>query len=371
MTSIIETPKWGDVPLITRTDKVEGGRGGAANIQATQLANRTAYLKVLLEGSVDFKNLTFFRTDDDPDGTIAGIANTAEGQIFRVAQGVNSETSFIYYANKNSVAEAIANLPSNRAVEVVKSSVTDISQSFSRELRDAEIMLSMVKKTSHWTNVTTSTWAVGCVSDGLVFNFIEMWADGISNIDSLKISIYSRSTDGATIFPGASDDKLLSSKIINISDVAIKSPIATGYQLIRLVFDDTAVPVGNTALFVIQPFDANGNPVYMGCGRKDITDSETAALSNSLGGFWMPVDQSEWRRITIPETSLYRIAFNVGYESPVNYGSFNGESVSVASVPPNSPDWAITGSANRQFYGWVLSFPGKTGFNSITLRHSN
>ncbi|HBR6068049.1 TPA: hypothetical protein L9023_005125, partial [Klebsiella pneumoniae] len=228
MTSIIETPKWGDVPLITRTDKVEGGRGGAANIQATQLANRTAYLKVLLEGSIDFKNLTFFRTDDDPDGTIAGIAATTEGQLFRVAQGVSAETSFIYYVNKKSVAEAIANLPSNRAVEVVKSSVTDISQSFSRELRDAEMMLSMVKKTSHWTNTTTSTWAVGCMSGGQVFNFIEMWADGINNIESLKISIYSRSTDGATVFPGSPGDKLLSSKIINMNDVAIKSSIATG-----------------------------------------------------------------------------------------------------------------------------------------------
>ncbi|HBS4805578.1 TPA: hypothetical protein MAI83_005392, partial [Klebsiella pneumoniae] len=44
MTSIIETPKWGDVPLITRADKVEGGRGGAANIQAQELANRTLLL---------------------------------------------------------------------------------------------------------------------------------------------------------------------------------------------------------------------------------------------------------------------------------------------------------------------------------------
>ncbi|HBQ1909118.1 TPA: hypothetical protein L7M74_004051, partial [Klebsiella pneumoniae] len=331
--NINESVKWDEgIYLIRRNDKVEGGRDGAANIQATQLANRTAYLKMLLEGNMDFKNMTFFRTEDDPDGTIAGNAATTDGQLYRVAQGVNSDTAFIYYVKKNGAAEAIAILPSNGTIEVVKSSITDISQSLSKGLRNTGVMLSMVKKTSHWTNATTSTWAVGAVSDGRVFNFIEMWVDGINNIDSLKISIYSRSVDGATIFPGANGDKLLSSKIINISDVAIKSPIATGYQLIRLVFDDIAVPVGNTALFVIQPFDANGNPVYMGCGRKDITDSETAALSNSLGGFWMPVDQSEWRRITIPETSLYRIAFNVGYESPVNYGSFNGESVSVASV---------------------------------------
>ncbi|HDT3176508.1 TPA: SGNH/GDSL hydrolase family protein [Klebsiella pneumoniae subsp. pneumoniae] len=372
MANLPETSAWeSGIHQLEEADRAKAGPGGILNLQASQLANRTSYLKVILEGSIDFKNLTFFITEDDPDGTISGISATSEGDLFRVAQGGGSDTSFIYYVNKNSAAEAVTSLPSNGAIEEVKSSIADISQSFSRELRSSETFHSSVMRTSNWTNATTSTWAVGSTSDGRVFNFIEMWVDGINNIDSLKISIYSRSVDGATIFPGANGDKLLSSKIINMNDVAIKSSIATGYQLIRLVFDDTAVPADKTALFVVQPLDASGNPVYMGCGRQDIADSETAALSNSLGGFWMPVDQSEWRRITIPETSLYRIAFNVGYESPVNYGSFNGESVSVASVPPNSPDWAITGSANRQFYGWVLSFPGKTGFNSITLRHSN
>ncbi|HHC3062674.1 TPA: hypothetical protein ACN70E_004565, partial [Klebsiella pneumoniae] len=294
--SINESIRWIDnIYLIRRADKVEGGRDGAANVQATQLANRTAYLKVLLEGNMDFKNLTFFRTEGDPDGTIAGNAATTDGQLYRVAQGLNSDTAFIYYVKKNGAAEAIAILPSNGAIEVVKSSVTDISQSLSKGLRNTGVMLSMVKKTSHWTNATTSTWAVGAVSDGRVFNFIEMWFDGISNIDSLKISIYSRSSDGSTVFPGSSGDKLLSSKIIDMSDVAIKSSIATGYQLIRLVFDDTAVPVDKTALFVVQPFDASGNPVYMGCGREDISADDAAALSNSLGGFWMPVDQPEWR----------------------------------------------------------------------------
>ncbi|MGX8812533.1 hypothetical protein ACWWJ3_24625, partial [Klebsiella pneumoniae] len=301
MASLPETSAWeSGIHQLEESDRAKAGPGGILNLQASQLASRTRYLKVILEGIIDFKNLTFFKTEDDPDGTIAGIAATVDGELFRVAQGLNSDAAFIYYVNKNSAAEAIASLPSNGAIEVVKSSITDISQSLSKGLRNTGVMLSMVKKTSHWTNATTSTWAVGAVSDGRVFNFIEMWFDGISNIDSLKISIYSRSYDGSTVFPGASGDVLLSSKIIDMSDVAIKSSIATGYQLIRLSFDDIAVPVDKTALFVVQPFDASGNPVYMGCGRKDITDSETAALSNSLGGFWMPVDQSEWRRITIP-----------------------------------------------------------------------
>ncbi|HHU0671740.1 TPA: hypothetical protein ACT92V_003038, partial [Klebsiella pneumoniae] len=283
----------------------------------------------------------------------ADIANIPDGSATYVRSADGSSLADEYINNAGTLEATGRKMPSQEAVGDAETK----PQFLSRELRSTETFHSSVIRTSNWTNATTSTWAVGSTSDGRVFNFIEMWVDGINNIDSLKISIYSRSVDGATIFPGANGDKLLSSKIINMNDVAIKSSIATGYQLIRLVFDDTAVPADKTALFVVQPLDASGNPVYMGCGRQDIANSETAALSNSLGGFWMPVDQSEWRRITIPETSLYRIAFNVGYESPVNYGSFNGESVSVASVPPNSPDWAITGSANRQFYGWVLSFP--------------
>ncbi|EPS9203801.1 hypothetical protein ACVMY6_004107, partial [Klebsiella pneumoniae] len=124
------------------------------------------------------------------------------------------------YINNGGTLEATGQkMPSQEAVGDAETK----PQFLSRELRSSETFHSSVMRTSNWTNATTSLWAVGTLSDGRVFNFIEMWADGINNIESLKISIYSRSTDGATVFPGASGDKLLSSKIINISDVAIKS----------------------------------------------------------------------------------------------------------------------------------------------------
>jgi len=48
---INENGKWEDeVYQIQRGDKVSGGRNGIANIQATQLANRTQHLKQLVEG---------------------------------------------------------------------------------------------------------------------------------------------------------------------------------------------------------------------------------------------------------------------------------------------------------------------------------
>ncbi|WQY99723.1 tail spike [Klebsiella phage MY01] len=51
---------------------------------------------------------TYYITPTDPDGTIAGLAGTANGGVFRVVQGTNQLRSFIYYKNNNGVAEAIA-----------------------------------------------------------------------------------------------------------------------------------------------------------------------------------------------------------------------------------------------------------------------
>lgn len=109
MAKIKETIEWADdVYQIARMDKVEGGAKGAANIQATQLAARTQYLRTMLEGFSDYQESTFFITPEDPDGTIAGIAATPEGKIFRVAQGAAADDSFIYYLNNSGVAVAVA-----------------------------------------------------------------------------------------------------------------------------------------------------------------------------------------------------------------------------------------------------------------------
>lgn len=51
---------------------------------------------------------TYYVTQEDPDGTIAGLAGTPNGNSFRVAQGMDSITSFIYYLNNNGVAVEVA-----------------------------------------------------------------------------------------------------------------------------------------------------------------------------------------------------------------------------------------------------------------------
>ncbi|MEF3185859.1 hypothetical protein J8990_29160, partial [Klebsiella quasipneumoniae subsp. quasipneumoniae] len=75
-----------------------------ANIQAQQLANRTRWLRTQLVSISDFREYTFFKTAEDPDGTIAGRANTPNNKLFRVSQGDGDELAFKYYLNMDGVA---------------------------------------------------------------------------------------------------------------------------------------------------------------------------------------------------------------------------------------------------------------------------
>lgn len=118
MGNISEMPSWQDkIYQIERRDRVLGGRGGIANKQAEQLASRTQYLKSRLESIGESKEYTFNISEDDPDGTISGIAGTSSGQTFRVAQGMNSDDLFIYYLNNSGVALPISRALGAGAVE--------------------------------------------------------------------------------------------------------------------------------------------------------------------------------------------------------------------------------------------------------------
>ncbi|HIH9927158.1 TPA: hypothetical protein ACYVFU_005547, partial [Klebsiella pneumoniae] len=129
MASLPETSAWeSGIHQLEESERAKAGPGGILNLQASQLANRTRYLKVILEGSIDFKNLTFFITEDDPDGTIAGISSTSNGQLFRVVQEAESDTSFIYYVNNNGVADVVTYIPSSNALEKIKNIISDVPE---------------------------------------------------------------------------------------------------------------------------------------------------------------------------------------------------------------------------------------------------
>lgn len=174
--NINESAQWANtIRMLTRQDRVEGGLGGVANEQATQLAARTQYLKQAIEafdslvksgespysseaeasaaiaaGKIaegalfavrsassflwvdEYKNVggiatptgkhlpssllttpTFSPDDTDPDGTVTGVSVTAPGQYFCVRTG-NPDLPLALWRNNNGTAERVFDIPDGR-----------------------------------------------------------------------------------------------------------------------------------------------------------------------------------------------------------------------------------------------------------------
>lgn len=117
MANLSETTAWeSGIHQLEESDRAKAGPGGVLNTQASQLANRTRWLKVQVESVTDYREYTFFKTSSDPDGTISGLEGTPPGKIFRVAQGSADVLAFIYYLNDEGVALNISNLPGIGAI---------------------------------------------------------------------------------------------------------------------------------------------------------------------------------------------------------------------------------------------------------------
>ncbi|STS60981.1 flagellar biosynthesis, cell-distal portion of basal-body rod [Klebsiella pneumoniae] len=117
MSNLPETPSWeSGIHQLEEADRAKAGPGGVLNVQANQLANRTRWLKALVESAQDYREYTFYKSESDPDGTIAGLANTPAGKMFRVAQGLSDDLAFIYYLNDSGTALALTVLLGRGAI---------------------------------------------------------------------------------------------------------------------------------------------------------------------------------------------------------------------------------------------------------------
>ncbi|HIE3015369.1 hypothetical protein [Klebsiella quasipneumoniae] len=111
MSNLPETPSWeSGIHQLEEADRAKAGPGGVLNVPATQLANRTRWLKDQIESASDYREYTFYRTELDPDGTIAGLASTPTGKMFRVALGTDDILSFRYYLNDSGIAREVTSL---------------------------------------------------------------------------------------------------------------------------------------------------------------------------------------------------------------------------------------------------------------------
>ncbi|HHT0323278.1 TPA: sialate O-acetylesterase, partial [Raoultella ornithinolytica] len=117
MSNLPEQTAWeSGIHQLEEEDRAKAGPGGVLNIQATQLANRTQWLRAMVESVEDYREYTFYKSESDPDGTITGLANTPEEKIFRVAQGLNDDLAFIYYLNDSGTAVALTALLGRGAI---------------------------------------------------------------------------------------------------------------------------------------------------------------------------------------------------------------------------------------------------------------
>ncbi|MCF1157108.1 hypothetical protein L0E00_05940, partial [Klebsiella pneumoniae] len=128
------TAKAGDIFTIERAQEGTLARAWAANdmvanmmtadtlniiAQYSQQAAASAELAGEYAGDAsDYarNKFTFFKTASDPDGTIAGLAATTEGQSFWVAQGPDALSAAWQYQNKAGVAVLQAKQPGTAAI---------------------------------------------------------------------------------------------------------------------------------------------------------------------------------------------------------------------------------------------------------------
>lgn len=139
MANLPETTSWeSGVHQLEEADRAKAGPGGILNTQALQLANRTQFLRALFDGIADSREYTFYISASDPDGTIAGLAGTVNGQLFRVAQGTDVNASFIYYLNRAGAAVEVTKLPSQGTVNSLLDLIGQTSEQVFETLRDQE-----------------------------------------------------------------------------------------------------------------------------------------------------------------------------------------------------------------------------------------
>ena len=104
MSNLPETPSWeSGIHQLEEAERAKAGPGGVLNVQATQLANRTLYLKEAIDDLSDavYSGSDIYETKED------GLLKTSEGEYFKVPVSGISDISYILYQNKSGVAVEI------------------------------------------------------------------------------------------------------------------------------------------------------------------------------------------------------------------------------------------------------------------------
>ncbi|HDX5640636.1 TPA: prophage tail fiber N-terminal domain-containing protein [Escherichia coli] len=106
------------VEEVARNASAVAQNTAASSESATAAAGSAAQAEEYANNASDYaqNKFTFYKTASDPDGTIAGLAATTDGQSFWVAQGPDALSAAWQYQNKAGVAVLQAKQPGTAAI---------------------------------------------------------------------------------------------------------------------------------------------------------------------------------------------------------------------------------------------------------------
>ncbi|EPY7113855.1 SGNH/GDSL hydrolase family protein [Klebsiella variicola] len=131
--------------------------GSAAAISAAQAEQ---YASDASEYALN--KFTFYKTPSDPDGTIAGLAATTNGQSFRVAEGPEATAAFKTYENQDGVAVLQASQPGTAAITGTIREFPTLAAAQA----DADAGNIPVGSTAYYRNTDDSAMAIEVINNG-------------------------------------------------------------------------------------------------------------------------------------------------------------------------------------------------------------
>ncbi|HHO0409799.1 TPA: hypothetical protein ACRR76_004368, partial [Klebsiella quasipneumoniae] len=269
MSNLPEQPAWeSGIHQLEESERAKAGPGGILNLQASQLANRTNWLRILVESASDYREYTFYKTVSDPDGTITGLANTPSGKIFRVAEGVGSSLSFNYYLNNAGEALKIASMPGMGAITNSVRFFTTLP-----EAQDDALYGNILNGSNCWVTNT----ADGNLADEYINNDGTLEATGRQMLSKYALDRYFQPLpDGSLIISGENGAALVIDKTAatHLVELIIQNQIRIGG--LRLTQGENGVPLMLTG--------ENGIPLALG------RDGALRMVAANIGGVGFETD---------------------------------------------------------------------------------
>ncbi|MGE6472845.1 hypothetical protein ACQKDM_24940, partial [Serratia proteamaculans] len=146
---------------------------------------------------------TYYITTEDPDGTIAGVAGTPDGKMFRVAisDGGGVTVVFNYYRNLAGSALYINSEPSKRFVEILSENIEIVSKSNAQNMTGFPGIAEMA--TDSIGSVTSRR-----LDDGTTQLPAIMVGDHVEQVQTYDGSVFQSRSTGELIFGLSGDNKV-------------------------------------------------------------------------------------------------------------------------------------------------------------------